>query len=40
MVDAPAIQRAYHAAVAGDLDPPVNLFHPDLDWSGLERGHL
>jgi len=40
MVDAQAIQRAYDAAVAGDLDPLVNLFDPDLDWRGIERGHL
>jgi ketosteroid isomerase-like protein len=40
MLDAQEIQQAYDAAVAGDLDPLVNLFDPDLDWKGFERGHL
>ena len=34
------VQRAFDSAVAGDLDPLVNLFDPELDWKGLERGHL
>jgi ketosteroid isomerase-like protein len=34
------VQQAYDAAVAGDLDPLVTLFDPELDWRGLERGHL
>jgi hypothetical protein len=40
MLDAETVQRAFDAAVAGDLDPLVSLFAADLDWSGLERGHL
>jgi ketosteroid isomerase-like protein len=40
MVDSEAIQDALDAAVGGDLDPLVELFSPDLDWWGLERGHL
>jgi hypothetical protein len=39
-VDTEAVQQAYDTAVAGDLGPLVDLLHPDLDWSGLERGHL
>jgi hypothetical protein len=34
------IQAAYNAAIGGDLDPLVSLFDPDLDWRGLQRGHL
>jgi ketosteroid isomerase-like protein len=34
------VQRAYDAAVSGDLDPLVGLFDPDVDWKGLQRGHL
>ena len=33
------IQSAYDAGVAGDIDPLVNLFAPDLEWRGIERGH-
>jgi ketosteroid isomerase-like protein len=40
VVDAEQVQRAYDAAIAGDPDALVELFHPDLDWRGLERGHL
>jgi hypothetical protein len=40
MVDSGEIQRAYDAAISGDLDPLVSLFDPNLDWRGLERGHL
>ena len=36
----PEIQAAFDAAVGGDLDPLVGLFAPDLDWRGIERGHL
>jgi len=36
----PEIQAAFDAAVAGDLDPLVSLFAADLDWRGIERGHL
>jgi ketosteroid isomerase-like protein len=40
MLDAETVQHAYDAAVAGDVDPLVGLFSPDLDWTGIERGHL
>jgi ketosteroid isomerase-like protein len=40
MVDSEGLQHAFDAAIAGDLDPLVELFSPDLHWSGLERGHL
>jgi hypothetical protein len=39
-VDAQNLQRAYDEAVAGDVGPLVDLMHTDLDWRGLERGHL
>lgn len=35
-----SLQSALRAATAGDLDPLVTLFHPELDWRGVERGHL
>ena len=34
------LQRAFDQAIAGDLGSLVALFHEDLDWRGLERGHL
>jgi hypothetical protein len=34
------VERAYGTAIAGDLTPLVALLHPELDWRGLERGHL
>ncbi len=34
------LQRAYDAAVAGDLNLLVDLFDPELEWRGLEKGHL
>jgi ketosteroid isomerase-like protein len=34
------VQRAYDTAAAGDVEPLVALLHPDLDWRGLEHGHL
>jgi hypothetical protein len=34
------LQGAYDEAIAGDLGPLVALFHDDLHWRGLERGHL
>jgi ketosteroid isomerase-like protein len=40
MLDANQLQRCFDAAVSGDLDPLVSLLDPDLDWKGLERGHL
>ena len=33
------MQRAYDAAVAGDLDPLGDLFGEEIDWRGLQRGH-
>jgi ketosteroid isomerase-like protein len=40
VVDAQQIQRAYDAAVTGDLDLLVGLLDPELDWRGFERGRL
>jgi ketosteroid isomerase-like protein len=40
MVDAEVLQQAFDAAVAGDVDPLVGLLSADLDWTGLQRGHL
>jgi hypothetical protein len=34
------LQRAYGAAVVGELDPLVRLFDPELEWRGFERGRL
>jgi ketosteroid isomerase-like protein len=34
------IQAAYNAAIAGDVEPLVALLAPDLEWRGVERGHL
>jgi ketosteroid isomerase-like protein len=34
------IQAAYDAAIAGDVEPLVGLLAPDLEWRGIERGHL
>ena len=38
--DVDGIQRAFDAAVFGDVEPLIALFTPDLEWRGLERGHL
>ena len=38
--DVRRIQSAYDAAIAGDLDPLIGLLAPDLEWRGVERGHL
>ena len=38
--DAQTVQSAYDAAVAGDAEMLVSLFHPDLEWRGITRGHL
>jgi ketosteroid isomerase-like protein len=38
--DVENLQRALDAAVAGDLDPLVGLFAPDLEWRGPSYGHL
>jgi ketosteroid isomerase-like protein len=34
------IQAAYDAAVNGDVGPLVALLSDDLEWCGVERGHL
>jgi ketosteroid isomerase-like protein len=34
------VRMAFDAATGGDLDPLVALFDPELDWRGVERGHL
>ena len=34
------ILGAYNSAIAGDLDPLVGLFADDLEWRGVQRGHL
>ena len=38
--DAERVQRAFDAAIAGDVEPLVALMAPDLEWRGIERGHL
>jgi hypothetical protein len=40
VLDVNQLQQSYDAAVAGDLDPLVSLLDPNLDWRGLQRGHL
>jgi ketosteroid isomerase-like protein len=34
------IQQAYDAAVNGDVGALVALLSDDLEWRGVERGHL
>jgi ketosteroid isomerase-like protein len=34
------VQAAFDAAIDGDLEALVGLFDDDLDWTGLQRGHL
>jgi len=34
------VQRAFDAAIAGDVEPLVALMAPSLEWRGVERGHL
>ena len=34
------VQRAFDAAIAGDLEPLVAMMAPDLEWRGVELGHL
>jgi ketosteroid isomerase-like protein len=38
--DAVLVQRAFDAAIGGDVEPFVALLAPDLEWRGVERGHL
>ena len=40
VVEVHDLQRALDNAVAGDVGPLVDLFHPDLEWRGPEHGHL
>ena len=35
-----SLRLALHTAAGGDLEPLVALYDPELDWRGLERGHL
>lgn len=34
------IQHAFDDAIGGDVEPLVGLLSPDLEWRGVERGHL
>jgi ketosteroid isomerase-like protein len=38
--DAASIQQALEAAIEGDVDPFVALLAPNLEWRGVQRGHL
>jgi ketosteroid isomerase-like protein len=38
--DAQAVQVAFDAAIGGDIEPLVALLAPDLEWRGVDRGHL
>ena len=38
--DEERVRQAYDAAVAGNLEPLVALFDPDLEWRGVTRGRL
>jgi hypothetical protein len=38
--DAERVQQALDAAIDGDVEPFVALLAPDLEWRGVERGHL
>ena len=38
--DAVRIQRAFEAAIDGDVEPFVALLAANLEWRGVERGHL
>jgi hypothetical protein len=37
-VGAQNVQRAYDAAVSGDIEPLVALLSREVDWTGPERG--
>ena len=34
------VQLAFDAAIGGDVEPFAALLAPDLEWRGVERGHL
>lgn len=38
--DAQRVQQAFDATIAGDVEPLVALLSPDLEWRGIERGHM
>ena len=38
--DSDVVSNGYTAAVSGDIEPLVALFHDDLEWRGTERGVL
>ena len=38
--DAARVQQAFNAAISGDVEPLVALLAPDLEWRGVQRGHL
>jgi hypothetical protein len=38
--DAVRIEQAFEAAISGEVEPFVALLAPDLEWRGVERGHL
>ena len=38
--DVERIQHAFDAAIGGDVEPLVMSMAPDLEWRGVERGHL
>ena len=38
--DADRVQAAFDAAVGGDVEPLVSLFHPSMEWRGVPRGYL
>ena len=38
--DVERIQHAFDAAIRGDVEPLVMSMAPDLEWRGVERGHL
>ncbi|MDQ2827363.1 MAG: hypothetical protein M3Y04_10470 [Actinomycetota bacterium] len=34
------VQAAFDAAIAGDVEPLVALFDPQLEWRGVRSGRL
>lgn len=38
--DVERIQHAFDAAIGGDVEPLVMSMAPDLEWRGVERGHM
>jgi ketosteroid isomerase-like protein len=39
-VNTERVQHAFDAAIGGDVEPLVALMGPDVEWRGIERGHL